>query len=253
MPRFSVISLFPEIVQFNLEKGVTGQALKKNVFELELVNPRLFTIDIHKTVDDRPFGGGDGMVMLAEPLEKAIKSVQRTNSKVVYLSPQGRNLTADLSRELAGEVHLILISGRYSGIDQRLINKYVDVEISIGDYVVSGGELPVCLLIDSVARFIPGVLGHADSAIRDSHSDGLLEAPQYTRPARYLDQNVPEILSSGNHAKIKDWKEKMSLVVTWVKKSDLLNPVQVQQAKVLFDQLSEEEKGILGLKGKLSE
>ncbi len=253
MNRFSVISLFPEIVQFNLEKGVTGQALKKNVFALELINPRLFTNDVHKTVDDRPFGGGDGMVMLAEPLEKAIKSVQKPNSKVVFLSPQGRNLTADLSRELSHEEHLILVSGRYSGIDQRLINKYVDLEISVGDYVVSGGELPVCLLIDSVARFIPGVLGHAMSAAEDSFSDGMLEAPQFTRPARFLDQEVPEVLSSGNHAKIKEWKEKMSLVVTWKKKPELLSQTQIQQAKAVFEQLAEQDRSVLGLKGKISE
>lgn len=253
MNRFSVISLFPEIVQFNLEKGVTGQALKKKVFELEFINPRLFTNDVHKSVDDRPFGGGDGMVMLAEPLEMAIKSVQRPNSKVIYLSPQGRNLTADLGRELSLQQHLILISGRYSGIDQRLINRYVDLEVSIGDFVVSGGELPACLLIDSVARFIPGVLGHAQSALLDSHSDGLLEAPQFTRPARYLDQDVPEILTSGDHAKIKEWKEKMSLVVTWIKKPALLNQAKTEQAKLFFNLLTEQEKMVLGLKGKTSE
>ncbi|AHZ84606.1 tRNA (guanosine(37)-N1)-methyltransferase TrmD [Bdellovibrio bacteriovorus] len=221
MLKIDVITLFPEMIQGAVSHGVLGQALKGDLLSVQAHTPREFATDKHRTVDDRPFGGGDGMIMLSETLEKSIQKVQHKNSKVIYLSPQGSVLTDDKARELSQAEHLVLICGRYGGIDQRIINTYVDEEISIGDYVLSGGELGALVVIDALSRFIPGVLGHVDSADKDSFSEGLLEHPNFTRPREYLGQDVPEVLLSGNHKLIADWKEKVSALVTLKKRPDL--------------------------------
>jgi len=221
MLQIDVITLFPEMIEGAVSYGVLGQALKGELLSVKAHTPREFASDRHRTVDDRPFGGGDGMIMLPETLEKTIQKVQHKNSKVVYLSPQGKTLTDALARDLAGEEHLIFICGRYGGIDQRIINAHVDVEISIGDYVLSGGELGALVIIDSVARFIPGVLGHSESSEKDSFSEGLLEHPNFTRPRTFQEQSVPDVLLSGNHKAIVDWKTKVSALVTLKKRPDL--------------------------------
>ncbi len=250
--KFTVLTLYPQMIVQGLEAGVVGQALKKNLFELDTVNPRDEASGVHKSVDDRPFGGGDGMVMSAEILQKSLKKI--TKAHVVYMSPQGQRLDEKKVLELAQKDHVVILSGRYSGVDQRVLNLYVDEEISIGDYVLSGGELPALVLIDAVARKIPGVLGHSESSNEDSFARGLLEEPQFTRPSEWQGQSVPEILTSGNHQKIKEWKRKMSLLITAQKRPDLLAEVskeEMNQAKELFKSLSEDEKKVCGLVGDL--
>ncbi|AFY01765.1 tRNA (guanosine(37)-N1)-methyltransferase TrmD [Bdellovibrio bacteriovorus] len=221
MLKIDVITLFPEMIQGAVSHGVLGQALKGDLLSVQAHTPREFATDKHRTVDDRPFGGGDGMIMLSETLEKSLQKVQHKNSKIIYLSPQGSVLTDDKARELSQAEHLVLVCGRYGGIDQRIINSYVDEEISVGDYVLSGGELGALVVIDALSRFIPGVLGHVDSADKDSFSEGLLEHPNFTRPRQYLGQDVPEVLLGGNHKLIADWKEKVSALVTLKKRPDL--------------------------------
>ncbi|MDG0816517.1 tRNA (guanosine(37)-N1)-methyltransferase TrmD [Bdellovibrio svalbardensis] len=221
MLQIDVITLFPEMIENAASFGVLGQALKSDLLKVFSHTPREFAQDRHRTVDDRPFGGGDGMIMLAEPLEKTIQKVQHKNSKVIYMSPQGEVLSDMKARALAKEEHLVIICGRYGGIDQRIINNYVDEEISIGDYVLSGGELGALVVIDAVSRMVPGVLGHSESANQDSFSEGLLEQPNFTRPRQYLGAEVPEVLLGGNHKLMADWKKKVSALVTLVKRPDL--------------------------------
>lgn len=221
MLQIDVITLFPDMIESAVSYGVLGQALKSDLLSVKAHTPREFAEDRHRTADDRPFGGGDGMIMLPEPLEKTILKVKHNTSKVIYLSPQGKTLTDEKARAFAKEEQLIFICGRYGGIDQRIINSYVDEEISIGDYVLSGGELGALVIIDAVSRFIPGVLGHNESADKDSFAQGLLEHPNYTRPRNYLAQEVPEVLLSGNHKLIEEWKRKISALVTLQKRPDL--------------------------------
>ncbi|KYG65173.1 tRNA (guanine(37)-N(1))-methyltransferase [Bdellovibrio bacteriovorus] len=221
MLTIDVITLFPEMIDAAVSHGVLGQALKSERLSVKTHTPREFAQDRHRTVDDRPFGGGDGMIMLPETLEKTLQKVQHKNSKVIYLSPQGKTLTDEMARSFSKEEHLVFICGRYGGIDQRIINSYVDQEVSIGDYVLSGGELGALVVIDALARFIPGVLGHDDSADKDSFSEGLLEYPNFTRPRAYLEQEVPEVLLGGNHKVIEEWKKKVSALVTLKKRPDL--------------------------------
>ncbi|MEQ9510721.1 MAG: tRNA (guanosine(37)-N1)-methyltransferase TrmD, partial [Alloalcanivorax xenomutans] len=202
-------------------------AIENGRLSLEAVNPRDFTDDRHRTVDDRPFGGGPGMVMKVEPLERAL-SVARERvgpARVIYLSPQGRPLTQSKAQELAAEPALILVAGRYEGVDERFIEARVDEQISIGDYVLSGGELPALVLVDAVARLLPGVLGHQDSAAQDSFSgelENLLDCPHYTRPEEHLGRVVPEVLRSGDHERIRRWRLKQALGRTWRWRPDLL-------------------------------
>ncbi|HWU42274.1 MAG TPA: tRNA (guanosine(37)-N1)-methyltransferase TrmD, partial [Bdellovibrio sp.] len=221
MLQIEVITLFPEMIEKACQHGVLGQALKSDLLTVISHTPREFARDRHRTVDDRPFGGGDGMILLPETLEKTLLKVKTKQSKVLYMSPQGEVLTDAKARSLAEEENLVIICGRYGGIDQRIINTYVDEEISIGDYVLSGGELGVLVVIDALSRFIPGVLGHSESADQDSFSEGLLEHPCFTKPRTYLDQDVPEVLLSGNHKLIAEWKKKVSALVTLVKRPDL--------------------------------
>ena len=223
--RVEVISLFPEMFSAISEYGITSRAVKQGLLQLTCWNPRDYTTDRHHTVDDRPFGGGPGMVMKIKPLEDALvqaKAAAGEKAKVIYLSPQGRQLNQSAVRELANLEALILIAGRYEGIDERFIDAHVDEEWSIGDYVLSGGELPAMVLIDAVTRLLPGALGHADSAEEDSFTDGLLDCPHYTRPEVYADQRVPDVLLSGNHAHIRRWRLQQSLGRTYERRADLL-------------------------------
>ena len=221
--RFDVISLFPEMFSA-VRQGVTGRAVERGQVAMRLWNPRDYADDAHRTVDDRPYGGGPGMVMMVEPLRLAIEAAKAAapDSRALYLSPQGRRLDQAAVRELATEPGFILLAGRYEGVDERLIDAYVDEEWSIGDYVLSGGELPAMVLIDAVIRLLPGVLGHADSAQQDSYADGLLDCPHYTRPEVIEGRAVPEVLMSGNHELIRRWRLKEALGRTWLRRPDLL-------------------------------
>ncbi len=227
--QFDVVSLFPQMFEAMTRYGITSRALENEIYELALWNPRDFTTDNYKTVDDRPYGGGPGMVMLAEPLEKAIDAAiarQRAQGvathRVIHLSPAGQPLTHEIVMQLAAEPGLVLLASRYEGVDERLLASRVDAEYSIGDYVLSGGELPAMVLMDAIVRQLPGALGDADSATEDSFVDGLLDCPHYTRPETYKDMKVPEILMSGNHAKIRQWRLKMSLQRTRARRPELL-------------------------------
>ncbi|MGE6115533.1 tRNA (guanosine(37)-N1)-methyltransferase TrmD [Aeromonas salmonicida] len=221
-----VISLFPEMFRAITEHGVTGRAVKSGLLQIECWNPREFTHDKHRTVDDRPYGGGPGMLMMVQPLRDAIHAAKQAagdGAKVIYLSPQGRKLTQADVTELATNQKLILVAGRYEGIDERVIQTEVDEEWSIGDYVLSGGELPAMTLIDAVSRLVPGVLGDQASAEQDSFTDGLLDHPHYTRPELLDGLAVPEALTSGNHEVIRRWRLKQSLGRTWQRRPELIN------------------------------
>jgi tRNA (guanine37-N1)-methyltransferase len=223
--RLAVVSLFPQMFDAISQFGVTGRAVKQNRLNIDFWNPRDFTTDKHRTVDDRPYGGGPGMVMKVEPLKQAIgaaKSALGQQAKVIYLSPQGKQLTqADLVN-FAAQDDLIFVAGRYEGIDERLIEQEIDEEWSIGDYVLSGGELAAMVMIDGIARLIPGVLGDDDSAQQDSFMAGLLDHPHYTRPEQLNDQCVPPVLLGGDHEAIRKWRLKQSLGRTWLRRPDLL-------------------------------
>lgn len=219
-----VITLFPEMFRAITDFGVTGRAIKNGLLELHTWNPRDFTHDRHRTVDDRPYGGGPGMLMMVQPLKDAIQAARTAagdGAKVIYLSPQGRKLTQRGATELAETQKLILVCGRYEGIDERIIQTEVDEEWSIGDYVLSGGELPAMTLIDAVSRLVPGVLGKQASAEQDSFSDGLLDCPHYTRPESLDGLEVPAVLLGGNHEDIRRWRLKQSLGRTFLRRPEL--------------------------------
>jgi tRNA (guanine37-N1)-methyltransferase len=211
--------------------GITSRALKQGIAEIQCFNPRDYTTDKHKTVDDRPYGGGPGMLMMIQPLKEAIDAAkgwsecQSASSSVIYLSPQGTPLNQSIVNDLAAppEANLVLVAGRYEGIDERIIHSMVDTEISIGDYVLSGGELPAMVLIDSMIRQLPGALGHSASADEDSFAEGLLDCPHYTRPEIYEGRSVPEVLLSGDHEKIRRWRLKQALIRTYKRRPDLLS------------------------------
>jgi tRNA (guanine37-N1)-methyltransferase len=237
------------------KQGITSRALEQGLYELRLWNPRDFTSDNYRTVDDRPYGGGPGMVMLAEPLDKAIdaaKAAQQeagiARSKVIYLSPQGRTLNHPVVMELAAESGLIFLAGRYEGVDERLLQRQVDEELSIGDYVLSGGELAAMVVIDALVRQIPGALGDADSAAEDSFVNGLLDCPHYTRPEVYAGMPVPPVLMSGHHEQIRQWRLKEALLRTWERRPELLakwlegRTLGKQEAKLLEE--VKRERGI---------
>lgn len=232
--RFDVISIFPEIFAAIRDFGVTSRAFQQNLAQLHVWNLRDFTQDAHRTVDDRPFGGGPGMVMKAEPLALATEAVIAQSSVkplVIMLSPQGRVLNQQLVTQLMQQSsHWCLVSGRYEGIDQRYIDTFVDVEISLGDFVVSGGELPAMLLMDAALRLIPGVLGHEDSAVEDSFQDGLLDCPHYTRPAIWRGIHIPKVLQSGHHLKIKQWRDEVRSQATAKLRPDLWDRYQTPQS-----------------------
>ena len=235
--RFHVVTLFPEMFEAMVGTGVTGRAFEQGRAELGLWNPRDYTSDVHRTVDDRPYGGGPGMVMKAEPLEAAIEDAKAAapGLTVAYLSPQGRCLDQAAAQELARRDGMILVCGRYEGIDERIIHRYADEEWSIGDYVTSGGELPALVLMDVVVRLLPGVLGDADSVEQDSYTGGLLDCPHYTRPEVFDGEAVPPVLLSGNHEAIRRWRLQQSLGRTWMRRPDLLagRPLTVEEQDLL--------------------
>ena len=227
--RIEVVTLFPEMVRAAAQYGVTGRALERGVWALQCRNPRDHAGDAYRSVDDRPYGGGPGMVMLAEPLERAIGAARTAQGsagvarpKVICLSPQGEPLRHERVAALAGEAGLILVAGRYEAIDERVIEREVDLEIAVGDFVVSGGELPALMLIDAVVRQLPGVLNDAQSKVEESFVDGLLDCPHYTRPETYDGAAVPATLLSGDHAAVARWRRKQAVGRTWQRRPDLL-------------------------------
>ena len=228
--NITLVSLFPELIQQAASFGVLGRAIKQQQLILRCFNPRDFTEDKHRTVDDRPYGGGPGMLMKVEPLYKAImaaKEISSSGAKVVYLSPQGQRLNQQMLVNTAAAANdLILIAGRYEGIDERIIDLLVDEEWSIGDYVISGGEFAALVVVDGLTRLIPGALGDDESALQDSFMQGLLDYPHYTRPEKVNDQNVPEVLLSGNHKAIKRWRFKQALGRTWLRRPDMLDAMK---------------------------
>ncbi|MDO8862033.1 tRNA (guanosine(37)-N1)-methyltransferase TrmD [Haliea sp. E1-2-M8] len=223
--HIAVVTLFPEMFNAVSEHGITGRAVQQGVLGLSHSNPREFTQDRHRTVDDRPFGGGPGMVMKVAPLEQAIAAAREqagARSRVIYLSPQGQRFDHRKAVSLAQESALVLVAGRYEGVDERLIESEIDEELSIGDYVLSGGELAAMVVIDAVIRQLPGVLGHELSAQEDSFADGLLDCPHFTRPEEYRGRTVPDVLLSGDHEKIRRWRLKQALGRTLERRPDLL-------------------------------
>jgi tRNA (guanine37-N1)-methyltransferase len=245
MMRFDVITLFPEMFDA-IRLGVTGRAIDKGLAELVLWNPRDYTEDVHQTVDDRPYGGGPGMVMKVEPLLAAIQAAkaQSPASKVIYLSPQGQRFVQATALAATQTSGIILIAGRYEGIDERVIHSFVDEEWSLGDFVLSGGELPAMVVIDSMIRLLPGALGHAESAEQDSFSDGLLDCPHYTRPENILDQDVPSVLLSGDHEKIRLWRLQQALGRTWLRRPDLLEGRELNKLEQeLLDDFKQTHQG----------
>lgn len=218
--KFDVLTLFPEMFE-PLKSSIIGKAIEKKLIDINIINIRDFSEDKHKKVDDTPYGGGAGMVMKPDVIDRAYQSINGENAKVIYMSPQGKPLNQEKVEILSKESHIVLLCGHYEGIDQRILDKIVDEEISIGDYVLTGGEIPAMVLIDSVSRYVDGVLNQ-DSIWEESFSNGLLEYPQYTRPEIFDGKSVPEILLSGHHEKIKQWRKEKSLEITKIKRPDLL-------------------------------
>src|SRR5690606_33448965 len=209
--KIDILTLFPEFFKVLTDFSIIGRALEKGLFSFNTINIRDFSKDKHKRVDDYPFGGGPGMVMKPEPIYDALMSVKSNNSFVIYLSPQGRLYNQEIAKDLANKKHLILICGHYEGIDNRIVENYVDMELSIGDYVLTGGEIPAMVVVDSIVRLLPGVLSSEESYMYESHYNGLLEYPQYTRPREFKGLKVPEVLLSGDHEKISKWRKYQSL------------------------------------------
>lgn len=220
--HIDILSLFPGYFRGPFDESIIGLARKRGLIDIELVDIRDFTEDKHRRVDDRPYGGGPGMVMMAQPIVRAVRQRKKENSKVVYLSPQGKKLTAQKCRELSSLDHLILLCGHYEGVDERAIELEVDEEITIGDYVLTNGCLPAIVLVDAVVRFIPGVLGHEDAAAEDSFEDGIFDCPHYTRPEVFEGMSVPEVLLSGNHKEIAQWRRAMAEEKTRQVRPDLI-------------------------------
>jgi tRNA (guanine37-N1)-methyltransferase len=251
MLQFDVVTLFPPMFEAVTEAGITGRARDRGIFGLVAWNPRDFARNSYRTVDDRPYGGGPGMVMMAEPLERAVSAARQRQAsagvqkpRVIYLSPQGRLLNHALVMELAAEQGLVLLAGRYEGVDERVIARVVDDEVSIGDYVLSGGELAAMVLIDCIVRQLPGALGDAQSASQESFVDGLLDCPQYTRPELYEGLAVPPVLMSGNHADIERWRLKQALGRTWQRRPELLERRELSvDERSLLEEFKQELSG----------
>jgi tRNA (guanine37-N1)-methyltransferase len=235
--RFDILTLFPEMFSSPFQESIMAKAIEKGLIEVRTINIRDFALDKHRIVDDAPYGGGQGMVMKVEPIARAIEQVKSEDPSVrtIYLTPEGKPLNQEMARQLSSRSHLILLCGRYEGVDERVREFFVDEEISIGDYVLTGGELAAMVLIDAVSRLLPGVLGSDRSAEEDSFFGSLLEYPQYTRPASFRGYEVPEVLLSGNHQAISLWRRKEALRRTWMRRPDLLSKAS----------LSEEDKKIL--------
>jgi tRNA (guanine37-N1)-methyltransferase len=231
--KFDVLTLFPEMFE-PIKHSIINRAVEKNVIDINLINIRDFSKDKHNHVDDTPYGGGAGMVMQADVFYDAYNSIEgKENAKVIYLTPKGQTLNQSKVRELSKEDHLILLCGHYEGIDQRVLDEIVDEEISVGDYVLTGGELPAMVVVDSVSRYVNGVLSEG-STNEESFSNNLLEYPQYTRPENFNGKSVPEVLTSGNHQEIAKWRFEQSLITTYKKRPDLLTEEQSKQAEELL-------------------
>jgi len=244
--HFDVISLFPEMVATIAEFGVVGRAQRRDLITLDFENPRDHTSDVHRTVDDRPYGGGPGMVMKYEPLAGAVQAARERSpegSPVVYLSPQGRVFNQATAQRYAALPGLILLAGRYEGVDERLIESHVDEELSVGDFVLSGGEVPAMAVIDAVVRLLPGVLGDEDSAAQDSFMEGLLDHPHYTRPEFIDGRNVPDVLLSGDHAEIARWRTKQALGRSYLRRPDLVEKLELNdEQQSLLDEFLKEQR-----------
>ena len=241
--KFDVLTLFPEMFE-PIKQSIIGKAEEKKLIDINLINIRDFSKNKHKKVDDTPYGGGAGMVMEPTVVYDAYCSVKEPNVKVIYMSPQGKTLNQQMVQDLAKEENIILLCGHYEGIDQRVIDEIVDEEISIGDYVLTGGELPAMVLIDSVSRYVEGVLKE-DSVQEESFTDGLLEYPQYTRPEVFLGKRVPEVLLSGHHENIKKWRRNQSIINTYLKRPDLLKEIKLsdKEQKMLSEYKNLKEGG----------
>ena len=241
--KFNVLTLFPEMFSA-LDESIIGRGKEKGLIDINLINIRDFSKNKHKKVDDTPYGGGAGMVMEPTVVYDAYCSVKEPNVKVIYMSPQGKTLNQQMVQDLAKEENIILLCGHYEGIDQRVIDEIVDEEISIGDYVLTGGELPAMVLIDSVSRYVEGVLKE-DSVQEESFTDGLLEYPQYTRPEVFLGKRVPEVLLSGHHENIKEWRRNQSIINTYLKRPDLLKEIKLsdKEQKMLSEYKNLKEGG----------
>jgi tRNA (guanine37-N1)-methyltransferase len=242
--QISVITLFPEMLNVVAEYGVVGRAIDNNLVTLRCVNPRDFTVDAHRTVDDRPYGGGPGMVMKFEPMAAAIDSARETMpaaTRVICMSPQGTPFDQAAARRLAGLPGIVLLAGRYEGFDERLLEAQVDEEISLGDYVLSGGEIAAMAVIDAMVRLLPGVLGDDESALQDSFSDGLLDFPHYTRPEVIDGRRVPEVLLSGDHARIHRWRLQQAIGRSYTRRPELVDKLEldVEQKQLLAEYLEE--------------
>ena len=244
MIRFDVVTLFPEMFSAITGSGITSRALEAGLYSVTTWNPRDFTTDNYRTVDDRPYGGGPGMVMLPEPLERTLDAVKTAGGgRVVYLTPQGKKLDHRKVMEFAKEHSLTLLCGRYEGVDERLLERRVDEEVSIGDFVLSGGELAAMALIDACVRQLPGALGDGASALEESFADGLLDCPQYTRPETYSGSKVPEVLLSGHHENIRRWRLKQALGRTWLRRPDLLEARTLSaEERKLLDEFQREHR-----------
>lgn len=244
--RIDVITLFPEMLSAVSDYGITGRAVTSGLIDIHSWNPRDFTCDRHRTVDDRPYGGGPGMVMLVDPLIQAIRAAreaQEGDARVVYVSPQGKQVDHEIIVSASKRPGLILLAGRYEGIDERVLQTVVDEEWSVGDYVVSGGELPAMMIIDAITRQLPGALGDADSAQQDSFVDGLLDCPHFTRPEDYKGQVVPKVLLSGDHEAIRVWRLKQSLGRTWLRRPDLLQKLTLtEEQQSLLEEFKQEKE-----------
>ncbi|NLY67631.1 MAG: tRNA (guanosine(37)-N1)-methyltransferase TrmD [Tissierellia bacterium] len=230
--KIDILTLFPEFFQALTNFSIIGRAIEKGLFSFNTVNIRDFSKDKHKRVDDYPFGGGPGMVMKPEPIYDALLSVKDNDSFVIYLSPQGILYNQEVAKKLASKKHLILICGHYEGIDNRIVENYVDMELSIGDYVLTGGEIPAMVVVDSIVRLIPGVLSSQEAYMDESHYNGLLEYPQYTRPREFNEFKVPEVLLSGNHEEIRKWRKYQSLKNTYIKRPDLLEKRKLSKEEI---------------------
>ena len=245
MMRIDVITLFPEMVRQAAGYGIQGRAIQRGLLQLETWNPRDYSESKHAAVDDRPYGGGPGMVMQVQPLRAAIRAARSAGAAapVIYLSPQGRRFDQQKALHLAGLERLVLVTGRYEGIDERIIDMEVDEELSIGDYVLSGGELPALVVLDAVTRLLPGALGDEDSAQNDSFMDVLLDYPHYTRPEEIDGKRVPDVLIGGNHKLIDRWRRKQALGRTWQRRPDLLEALQLdaEQQELLNEFINEHE------------
>lgn len=242
--KIDLLSIFPEFFTSFLNWSIIGRACEDKKVIINNIDIRQFSENKHKKVDDYTYGGGSGMVMTPEPIFNAINNVKKDHSKVIYLSPQGKTFNQEIAKELSKEKHLIILCGHYEGIDNRIVEEYVDEEISIGDFVLTGGEIPAMIIMDSIIRLLPGVLRSDESYILDSHYNGLLEYPQYTRPQVYKGFSVPDVLLSGNHKEIEKWRKRESLRTTFLKRPDLLEKKELTKEELeILDEIKKEISG----------